>query len=197
MDTQETRARLADERPVVVQHDAVPAGLERSVVVDPPAPPRQGPGLRRAVLAGLAIGVLVAAALGGWLAGRGDEAVTTTPAAPAPAAPAGLSLEVTAPTHVVAGRAATLVVTYADGAGTFSGSTEEWGDGVGTSSLREASCGVGAADAPASGTYRTRHTWAVAGTYAVKVAVSSYTCGSGTPVEEQAATTVTVVVDAP
>lgn len=197
MDTQETRERLADDRPVVVHHDAVPAGLERSVVPLPPAPSRQGPGLRRAVLAGLAIGVLVAAALGGWLAGRGDEAVTTVPAAAAPAAPAGLSLEVTAPTHAVAGQASTLVVTYADGAGTFSGSTEEWGDEVGTSSLREASCAVGATDAPAAGTYRAPHTWAEAGTYVVRVAVSSYTCSSGTPVEEQAATTVTVVVDAP
>jgi hypothetical protein len=143
--------------------------------------------------------VLLAAALAGWwAAARGDDPVRTTPATAAagPAVPDPLGLDVTAPTDAVAGRPATLVVRYTDGAGTFSGSTEEWGDEVGTSSLTEAQCATGATDGPASGTYRATHTWSEPGSYTVKVAVSSYTCDTGGPVEEQATTTVTVVVGA-
>ncbi len=102
----------------------------------------------------------------------------------------------TVPTGVVAGTPATVVVRYADGAGTFSGSTEEWGDGVGTSSLTEGRCGTARTGAAAEGTYRAQHTWSEPGTYAVKVAVSSYTCQAGEPVAEQASRTVTVVVAA-
>jgi hypothetical protein len=137
--------------------------------------------------------------LGGWWATRGDDPVRTTPApaAAGPVVPDPLGLDVSAPTDVVAGQPATLVVRYADGAGTFSGSTEEWGDDVGTSSLAEGRCPTTAADGPVSGTYEATHTWSEPGSYTVKVAVSSYTCDTGTPVEEQASTTVTVVVAAP
>lgn len=199
MDTQDARAQVADDRPVVIHHDDVPALLPGPRRGDPEEPRRRGPGLRRAVLAGVAVGALLAAALGGWWAIRGDDPVRTTPApaAAGPVAPDPLGLDVTAPTDAVAGQPATLVVRYADGAGAFSGSTEEWGDEVGTSSLTEGQCAVGATDGPASGTYRATHTWSEPGSYTVKVAVSSYTCDTGTPVEEQASTTVTVVVGAP
>lgn len=199
MDTHDARAQVADDRPVVVRHDDVPALVPASRRGDPEAPRPRGHGLRRAVLAGIAAGVLLAAALGGWWATRGDDPVRTTPAAGSqrPVVPQPLGLDVTAPADVVAGEPATLVVEYADGAGTFSGSTEEWGDEVGTSSLTEARCATGATDGPASGSYGATHTWAEPGTYAVKVAVSSYTCDTGTPVVEQATTTVTVVVGAP
>jgi hypothetical protein len=88
-------------------------------------------------------------------------------------------------------------VHYADGTGVFSGSTEEWGDEVGTSSLAEATCPSPApAATPLQGTYQATHTWAAAGSYPVKVAVSSYTCVDGAPVLEQATTTLTVEVAA-
>jgi hypothetical protein len=199
MDAQDARARVADDRPVVVRHDDGPGLIPAQRRSAPAAPRRRGPSLRRAVLAGVAAGLLLAAALGGWWAARGDDPVRTTPAlgAAAPAVPDRLSLEVTATADVVAGRPATLVVRYADGAGTFSGSSEEWGDEVGTSSVKEGRCPAGATDGPATGTYRATHTWSDPGSYLVKVAVSSYTCDTGTPVEEQASTTVTVVVGAP
>jgi hypothetical protein len=199
MDTQDARAQVAADRPVVIHHDDVPVLVPGSRRDEPEASRGRGPGLRRAVLAGVAVGVLLAAALGGWLATRGDDPVRTTPApaAAGPVVPEPLALDVTVPTDVVAGQPATLVVTYTDGAGTFSGSTEEWGDDVGTSSLTEGRCATGATDVPASGSYDATHTWSKAGSYAVKVAVSSYTCDTGTPVEEQASTTVTVVVGTP
>ncbi len=197
MDTQDARARVADDRPVVIHHDDVPMRVP-APRDHPEAPRRPGPGLRRAVLAGIAAGVLLAAALGGWWATRGDDPVRTAPAQSAgPVVPEPLGLDVTAPTDAIAGQPATLVVRYADGAGTFSGSTEDWGDEVATSSLTEGRCAVGAADGPASGTYRATHTWSEPGSYPVKVAVSSYTCDTGTPVEQHASTTVTVVVAAP
>jgi hypothetical protein len=198
MDTQDARAQVAAGRPVVIHHDDLPA-LVPALRGDPGTPQRRGPGLRRAVLAGVAVGVLLAAGLGGWWATRGDDPVRTAPVlgGAGPVVPDPLGLDVTVPTDAVAGQPATLVVRYADGAGTFSGSTEEWGDDVGTSSLTEAQCAVTAIDGPVSGTYRATHTWSEPGSYPVKVAVSSYTCDTGTPVEEQATTTVTVVVTAP
>lgn len=202
MDAQDTRAQLADDRPVVIRHDDVPVLVPSPRTGEADARPgvldRRGPLLRRAVLGGIAVGVLLAAALGGWWATRDDDPVRTTPApvAAEPVVPDPLGLEVTVPTDVVAGQPATLVVRYTDGAGTFSGSTEEWGDDVGASSISEGQCAAGATDGALSGSYRATHTWTEPGTYAVKIAVSSYTCDTGTPVEEQADTTVTVVVGA-
>ncbi len=199
MDTQDARAQVADDRPVVIHHDDVPTLVPAADRGDTEAPRRHGPGLRRAILAGVAVGVLLAAGLGGWWAARGDDPVRTTPApaAAGPVVPDPLGLDVTVPTDVVAGQPATLVVRYTDGAGTFSGSTEEWGDDVGTSSLTEGRCTAGTTDGPVDGRYQATHTWSEPGSYTVKVAVSSYTCDTGTPVEEQASATVTVVVDAP
>jgi hypothetical protein len=122
---------------------------------------------------------------------------TPAPAAAGPVVPDPLGLDVTVPTDVVAGQPATLVVRYTDGAGTFSGSTEEWGDDVGTSSLAEDICPApAAAAAPVQGSYTATHTWAKPGSYPVKVAVSSYTCVDGAAVLEEATTTVTVEVAA-
>src|SRR5689334_10023822 len=155
MDTQDAHARVADDRPVVIHHDDVPVllpGPRHSPA--PVGPPPRATGLRRAVLAGVAVGVLLAVALGGWWSTRGDEPVRTTPAAAGPVVPDPLTLVVTVPTDVVAGQPATLKVAYADGAGVFSGSTEEWGDDVGTSSLKEGQCAAGATDGPVDGRYR-------------------------------------------
>ncbi len=96
-----------------------------------------------------------------------------------------------------AGQAAELTVRYADGDGIFSGSTEDWGDGVGTSSLAQGRCAASGTPAvPASGSYLAEHTWSEPGSYTVTVGVSSYTCVDGAPVEEQATTTVRVEVTA-
>ena len=102
MDTQDARAQVAHDRPVVIHHDDVPTLVPAADRGDTEAPRRHGPGLRRAILAGVAVGVLLAAGLGGWWAARGDDPVRTTPApaAAGPVVPDPLGLDVTVPTDV-------------------------------------------------------------------------------------------------
>ncbi len=151
---------------------------------------------------GVALGLVLAVAGGGWLALRGDQAADVVATdrggrAAGPAGPGPLTLEVDVPAVAQAGRAAQLTVRYEDGDGIFSGSTEDWGDGVGTSSLAQGRCAPsGTPAAPASGSYVAAHTWSEPGSYTVTVGVSSYTCVDGAPVEEQATTTVRVEVAA-
>jgi hypothetical protein len=169
-----------------------------------PAPAERGVARRGRWLLPVAGAVLLALsiALVGWLAGRDDVVVAgpgdAGPAAPAAAgAPAPLAVSVRAPSAAVAGQPATFTVSYTDGAGKFTGSTEEWGDGVGAGSVAQGSCeGLPDGGAPGKGSYVVTHTWPKAGTYNVKIAVSSMTCKGGAPVDEQAATTLTVRVAA-
>jgi hypothetical protein len=109
--------------------------------------------------------------------------------------PAALALSAVAPVNVVAGRAATIQVAYTDSSGLFSGTTEDWGDGVGTSSLKQAACTPTATAAPAlHGTYTLQHMWARPGTYSVKLEVVSYTCRGTVAVEETATKAISVTV---
>ena len=206
MNTKDTRGPQLERSPEIVLTGA-PAEQVVDRPVDhigqlplPAAPSRFR--LRRAVQHGLALGLVLVVAGGGWLALRGDEGadvVATDPgaSAAAPTGPAPLTLEVDLPAVVPAGQAAELTVRYADGDGIFSGSTEDWGDGVGTSSLAQGRCAAsGTPAAPASGSYLAAHTWSEPGSYTVTVGVSSYTCVDGAPVEEQATTTVRVEVAA-
>jgi hypothetical protein len=203
MDTRDTRGPQLERPEIVVSHAPTAAGADpqdRPVLLPDSDPPRAGR-LSRGMLAGLAALVVLALVLLGWLllGGGDDSQVSTTPGAGAqqPAAVAPLSLTVDPVVGAVAGQPATLVVHYADGTGVFGGSTEEWGDEVGTSSLAEDTCpSPSPAAAPLTGSYQATHTWAAPGSYPVKVAVSSYTCVDGAPVLEQASTTVTVEVAA-
>jgi hypothetical protein len=129
----------------------------------------------------------------------GDEDVTTEPdPAPAgaqPTSPAGLGVVVEAPDTVVAGETARFVVRWTDGSGLFSGGSEDWGDGVATSSRKQGGCEPGApAPEPAAGSYAARHTWSEPGTYTVVIGVATYACQDGTAVEEDASETLTVEV---
>jgi hypothetical protein len=172
-----------------------------------PAAPASAPLRRRRLLllalsVGLALVSLAALAVG-FGPGRGtDHPVTAsdgTPAAATVAAPrpAAIRVSVAAPRQAVAGQPLRLVVTYADGRGIFSGSTEDWGDGVGVSSLAEDRCSARTGSpGPITGTYRATHTFSKPGSYPVRIAVSSYTCEGAAPVEEEATTTVTVEVAA-
>jgi hypothetical protein len=172
---------------------------EPPVVV--PAPPASRSGrLSTGPIAVAAVVVLLLVGLGAvWLLRGGDDDVATTPAPGAnkPAVPAALTVQVDPPTGAVAGQPATLVVHYSDGAGVYSGSTEDWGDGVGAGSGKQGQCDPTAAAAgPASGSYEATHTWSAPGTYTVAIEVTSYTCKGGTAVEEHASTTVQVDVAA-
>ena len=205
MDTRDTRGPQLEQAPeVVVSHAPTAPGTDqqdRPVLLPDTDPPRAAR-LSRGMLAGLAALVALALVVAGWLllgGGDDDSQVSTTPGAGAqqPAAIAPLSLTVDPVVGAVVGQPATLVVHYADGTGVFGGSTEEWGDEVGTSSLAEDICpSPSPAAAPLKGTYQATHTWAAPGSYPVKVAVSSYICVDGAPVLEQATTTVTVEVAA-
>jgi hypothetical protein len=204
MDMRDTRGPQLEQAPeVVVSHapTAPGAGQQDRPVLMPDSDPPRAARLSRGMLAGLAALVVLALVLAGWLllGGDDDSQVSTTPGAGAqqPAAIAPLSLTVDPVVGAVVGQPATLVVHYADGTGVFAGSTEEWGDEVGTSSLAEDTCpSPSPAAAPLKGSYQATHTWAAPGSYPVKVAVSSYTCVDGAPVLEQATTTVTVEVAA-
>lgn len=135
-----------------------------------------------------------------WLAGGEDKVEarpTTVAPAPAPVdVPAGLRVSVRAPATVVAGRPARFVVSYSDGAGIFSGATEDWGDtGVGSVSL--AACTASAPAAVAlQASYVAAHTWAKADSYPVSFTVTTYTCHDGRAKEETRTARVTVVVAA-
>ena len=201
MDIRDTRGPQLEQAPEIVVSHAPTVAADRPVLIPDADPPRAARS-RRWMLACLAALVALVLVLAGWLllgGGDDDSQVSTAPGAGAqqPVAIAPLSLTVDPVVGAVAGTPATLVVHYADGTGVFAGSTEEWGDEVGTSSLAEATCpSPSPAAAPLTGTYQATHTWAAAGSYPVKVAVSSYTCVDGAPVLEQASTTVTVEVAA-
>jgi hypothetical protein len=202
MDTKDTPGPQLERMPEIVV-TPVPdrSGDDRPVLLTSPPPAAAAPHrsrLRRAVHLGLALGLVAAVAGGGWLA-RGDNGTDVTtdrvPAAAGPAVVQPLTVQVEPPAAAQAGQPVELVVHYADGKGVFSGSTEDWGDGVGTSSLAQGRCPAAGPPAdPTNGSYRATHIWAEPGSYPVSIGVSSYTCVDGTPVEEQASTTVTVVV---
>ena len=165
----------------------------------PPAPPRRL--LAVGLVGGLFLALLTTLVLV-WVAAGDDEVVAKPPAQPAanepPAQPAGpLALTVTAdaPPQIVAGSPAKFVVSWADGSGVFSGSSEDWGDGVGTSSVSQGRCSASAAQEKAvSGSFDVRHTWAEPGTYTVVLGVTTSTCSAGTATMEDAAATLTVQV---
>ena len=117
------------------------------------------------------------------------------PAAEQPAAPAPLALAVDVPDTGVAGEVALFVATWSDGSGTFSGSTEDWGDEVGASSRKQERCEPGDTVPPAAaGTYEVGHVWAAPGTYTVVLGVASYVCQDGAAVVDEKTETLTVTV---
>ena len=199
METREGRDVEVHHDPEVVVSASGPSdppGAEQAPDGPAPAPPRRRIVVGLVALLALVTAVTVVLVL--VLGGDDEPDVTTrTPAAADPSGPAPLGLTVEVPDEVVAGQPAALVVRWTDGEGVFSGSTEEWGDGVGTSSLAQDSCSATATAAqgrPSAGRYTARHTWAEPGTYQVVVGVASYLCADGTATEEDARTTVSVEV---
>jgi len=174
--------------------EAGPGG-EHALDGPPPVRPRRRLVVGLAALLALVLAVTVVLVL--VLGGDDEPDVTTRTPAADPGGPAPLGLTVEVPDEVVAGQPARLVLRWADGEGVFSGSTEEWGDGVGTSSLAQDSCAAGATAAqgrPSAGRYAATHTWAEPGTYQVTIGVASYLCQDGTATQEDARTTVSVQV---
>jgi hypothetical protein len=195
METREGRDLEVRRGPEVVVGTGTSAG-EHPVDGPPPVRPRRRLVVGLVALLALVLAVTVVLVL--VLGGDDEPEVTTrTPAAADPGGPAPLGLTVEVPDEVVADQPAELVVRWTDGEGVFSGSTEEWGDGVGTSSLAQDSCAASATaaqDRPSAGRYTASHTWAEPGTYRVTIGVASYLCESGTATQEDAQTTVSVEV---
>lgn len=198
METREGRDLEVQHGPgVTVSTSGAPAapGVEHAADGPPPLRPRRRLVVGLAALLALVLAVTVVLVL--VLGGDDEPEVTTRTPAADPGGPAPLGLTVEVPDQVVAGQPARLVVRWADGEGVFSGSTEEWGDGVGTSSLAQDSCAASATAAqgrPSAGRYAASHTWAEPGTYQVTIGVASYLCEDGTATQEDARTTVSVEV---
>ena len=104
------------------------------------------------------------------ISGSDDDSVAQPAAqqpADVPAPPAALAVTVDGPASVAVGEPVDFTVTYTDGSGIFSGTSEEWGDGVGTSSLQRGSAAPPPAEPAGSlaDTYQVSHTWTEPGTY--------------------------------
>ena len=149
------------------------------------------------VVAGLVVAV-AAVAIAVVALTRGDDDVVVRGAAPAaaqPAAPAPLALTVVSPDSVAVGEIARFTATWSDGSGTFSGSTEDWGDEVATSSRKQGRCENGAAmPQAASGTYDVGHVWTAPGSYTVVLGVATFVCVDGAAVVDEVAEPITVTV---
>jgi hypothetical protein len=98
------------------------------------------------------------------------------------------------PETVVAGQTAEIVVRWTDGEGVFSGTSEDWGDGVGTSSLAQDQCTGAATTTKSADSYTVKHAWSEPGTYQVVLGVTTYVCTDGSPVQEDVSKTVSVQV---
>jgi hypothetical protein len=180
---------------------------EPDVVVSsplPPAPPMvlEEPRGARLPLAIIGVLILLASAVGiavaAVVSGSDDDSVAQPQSqqpADVPPAPAALSVTADGPASVAVGERATITVTYTDGSGIFSGTSEEWGDGVGTSSLQQARCSAAAAPAESlSGSYQVKHAWTEPGTYSLVLGVNTYTCRGTSTVQEQKTTMLIVKV---
>lgn len=191
-----------DERPVTVERltverDPVVVVTSAPTIEDPPAPaPRRG--LAIALVVGMLVALAGSLSLLFVTAGD-DDVVTHSPRQPASAgvaAPAALAVVAEPPDRVVAGQVATFVIRWTDGAGIFSGTSEDWGDGVGASSVKQGRCEASTAgqEGPIQGEARVRHAWAEPGTYTVVLGATTYTCAGAAATAEDASTTLTVEV---
>ena len=179
---------------------------EPDVVVSSPVPPAPPvllePRGARLPLAIMAVLVLLASAVGiavaAVISGSDDNSVAQPQSqqpADVPAPPAALSVTANGPASVAVGEPATITVTYTDGSGIFSGTSEEWGDGVGTSSLQQGSCSAPAEPAGSlSDSYQVKHEWTEPGTYSLVLGVNTYTCRGTTAVQESATAMLVVKV---
>ena len=104
----------------------------------------------------------------------------TTPPTHRNSHPVGLALSVYAEdVRPTAGESVRFKLTWKDGSGHFGGATQQWGDGSPTGGSVDVRKCTG--DAPqASGATEVTHTFQKAGTYTVRLSVTTYTCDGRT-----------------
>lgn len=191
--------KTRDGSPLVVRRHApevvvVPDHADELTVEHAAAPPRRTLAVVLVGVLGLALVVTLALI---WAVGREDEVTVQSPGAGAegPATPAALSVHLDVPAQVVAGEPAEFVLHWRDGAGTFAGTIEDWGDGLGTGSVKVGAC-TGSEPAPVAGSGQValQHTWSEPGTYTLAIGATTSTCAGTQVVMEDASATVTVEV---
>jgi hypothetical protein len=199
MDTRDHVDVQRSEPDIVVSSSVPPRPPGQPMLLDSP----RGARLPLAIITILvlfitAVGIAIAAVVAGnddSIAGDSvAEPQVQLPAA-VPAPPAALSVTADGPASVTVGEQATITGTYSDGSGIFSGTSEEWGDGVGASSVREGRCSA-TAEVPGalSDSYQMTHRWTEPGTYSLVLGVHTYTCSGTTAVQEKATTLLIVKV---
>ncbi len=195
MDTRDHVRVQSSEPDIIVVSSSLPPSQTQPTVLEEPRGVRL-PLVIIAILVLLAsvVGIAIAAVV----AGTDDNALTKPKAqqpAAVPAPPAALSVTADGPASVTVGEQATITVSYSDGSGIFSGTSEEWGDGIGVSSVQEGRCSA-PAEAPGSlsDSYQVNHRWTKPGTYNLVLGVNTYTCRGTTAVQEKATTLLTVQV---
>lgn len=194
MDTRDHVGVKSSEPDIVVSSSRQPGRPAPPTVIDPPRRAQRSLAvIAILVLLASSVGIIVAAVL----TGNDDSATKPQQQQPAavPAPPAALAVTADGPASVTVGEWATFTVTYTDGSGIFSGTSEDWGDAVGASSVREGQCSA-TADVPGSlsDSYQVKHRWTEPGTYTLVLGVNTYTCSGTTSVPEQATTRLIVKV---
>ena len=180
---------IRDQRPELLRApDVVLVPGPRPTEPAPDTVVARGRAGRAAVVLVAALSLVAVGVVLGRTVWRPDGGLVTGGAAanrPAPAALEGLQLQVSGPDVVTAGDTAVFRIRWQDDEGTFSGTSEEWGDGVGASSEQLPRCDSAAAVAgPARGSVQVRHSWAAPGQYLVRLGVHTFTCRDGVAVVE-------------
>jgi hypothetical protein len=190
METREGQDLDVRREPEVVVSTSSDAGTDPDG--PPPAPPRRRLVIGLAALLALALAVVLVLFL---VVGGDDRPVkATAPVGDGAVVPAALGMTVELPDTVVAGQNAEIVVRWTDGEGVFSGTSEDWGDGVGTSSLAQDQCTGVATDRKSADRYTVKHAWSEPGSYQVVLGVTTYLCTDGSAVQEDVSKTVSVQV---
>jgi len=191
MDTRHGQDLEVRHDPDVVVTTTTP---QTSTVPDgpPPAQPRRRLVVGLVAMLALALAAVLVLVL--VLGGDDDPVQAKAPSDAGPAVPAELGMTVELPDSVVAGENAQIVVRWTDGEGVFSGTSEDWGDGVGTSSLAQDQCTGVATDRKSADSYTLEHAWSEPGTYQVVLGVTTYACTDGSAVQEDVSKTVSVQV---
>jgi len=177
--------------------------LLSSSSVDPAGVPRRSHRGRTFAVAGSVLALLVVATAGYLGRQDADPSVTVSDrggstgpalAGSVPESSTGLRVTLAGPSAATVGRATSWTVSWVDDDGSFVGAAQDWGD-TGDGSTKQGRC-TSTARAPGAASFSATHTWTRAGTYTVRMTVTTQACSTGAATTEDATATATVVVAA-